>query len=74
MSQLERVTGRGGNLRASGFKKKFDDDDRDEEASLAPLEVEEATSPTREEPEMKLNDLINESDSSDEDDSNQFKL
>ena len=79
VSKLEGYTGRGGHLSVTGFRKKFDDGDTDEETNLrSHLEVEEVASqqPERKSasPELKLNDLINESDSSDEDDATKFKL
>ena len=66
--RLEKFTGRGGNLRATGFSKKYDRLDGDEEASLNHFEVESPQKDVRQ--RQQLQDLINESDSSDEDNSN----
>jgi hypothetical protein len=70
VSKMESYTGRGGNLNVTGFRKKFDD--TDEETTLkSHLEVEEVGEGKERKsssPELKLKDLINESDSSDEDD------
>jgi len=71
---MESYAGRGGNLNATQFRKKFDESEMDEETNLkshfeVSTENTEKIDDTVHSPEMKLNDLINESDSSDDEES-----
>ena len=76
---MEGFTGRGGNLNATQFRKKYDESELDEETNLNShfeISTDNTTEIKKEvdSPGLKLNDLINESDSSDDEESSNFKL